>query len=182
MSGSGTVDRLLVLGIDPGSVITGYGAVREDAGKLICVDAGVVKTPSGQPFPERLGTIFRELSAVIAQIGPDAAAVESVFHAKNASSALKLGQARGVAILAAVQAGLPIHEYPPARVKRAVAGAGRADKRQVRMMVETLLGRRFELPDDATDALAVAICHVHAAPLAEKLAAAEVLAGKRRGR
>jgi crossover junction endodeoxyribonuclease RuvC len=162
----------VVFGIDPGSVITGYGAVREEAGKLICVDAGVVKTPSGQPFPQRIGTIYRELCAAIARVGPDEAAVESVFHAK----------ARGVAILAAVEAGLPIHEYPPAKVKRAVAGGGRADKRQVRMMVETLLGQRFDLPDDATDALAVAICHLHAAPLAEKLSAAEAVAQMRRGR
>ncbi len=172
----------IVLGIDPGSVITGYGAVREEGGRLVCVDAGVVKTPSGQPFPDRLATIHRELSAAIGRIAPDEAAVESVFHAKNAATALKLGQARGVAILAAVQAGLPIHEYPPARVKRAVAGAGRADKGQVRMMVETLLGRRFDLPADATDALAVAICHAHAAPLAEKLTAAEAVAQLRRRR
>ena len=172
----------LILGIDPGSVVTGYGAVREDEGKLTCVDAGVVKTPSKQAFPQRLATIHRELSAAIGRIQPDAAAIESVFHAKNASSALKLGQARGAAIVAAVQAGLEIHEYPPAKVKQAVTGAGRADKRQVRMMVETLLGRRFDLPDDATDALAVAICHLHAAPLAEKLTAAEALSQRKRRR
>jgi len=163
----------LVLGIDPGSVTTGYGAVKEEGGRICCVDAGVIRTPSRQPFHQRLQVIFEGLQEVLQRIRPDAAAVESVFHAKHAASALKLGQARGVALLAVVQSGTPLHEYPPARVKQSVTGSGRADKRQVKMMVETLLSQRIDEPEDATDALAVAICHVHAAPLLDRLAAGE---------
>ncbi len=162
----------LVLGIDPGSVITGFGAVRMEGQRLVYVDCGVVRTPSRLPFPDRLSRIYDGLEKVIARIDPDAVALESVFHARHAASALKLGHARGVAMLAVIRAGLPIHEYPPARVKSAVAGSGRADKKQVRMMVETLLGQRLDQPDDASDALAVAICHLHSSPLQDAIAAA----------
>ena len=162
----------LVLGIDPGSVTTGYGAVREQGGGLVYVDAGVIRTPSRQAFHHRLQKIYEGLVEVIERLRPDAAAVENVFHARHAASALKLGQARGVALLAIVQAGVPLHEYPPARVKQSVTGSGRADKQQVKMMVETLLSRQIDAPEDATDALAVAICHIHAAPLLDRLSAA----------
>ena len=161
----------IILGIDPGSVITGYGAVREEGSSLVHVASGVIRTPSKQAFPQRLERIYNGLMEVIAEVRPDTVAVESVFHARHAASALKLGQARGVALLAAVQSDLPIHEYPPAKVKQAVTGSGRADKAQVRMMVETLLGQRIDGPEDATDALAVAICHAHASPLLERMAA-----------
>ncbi len=162
----------IVFGIDPGSIITGYGVISEQGGRLRCLDVGVVKTPSRMAFPERLRRIHEGVAQAIAAAAPDSVAIESVFHAKHASSALKLGQARGVALLAAAQAELPIHEYAPAQVKRAVTGDGRADKDQVRLMVETLLGRTLDFPADATDALAVAICHAHAAPLQDRLAAA----------
>lgn len=168
----------VVLGIDPGSIVTGYGVVTEDGGRLRLLDCGVVKTPSRMAFAERLKRIHEGLVEAIGRSTPDSVAVESVFHAHHASSALKLGQARGVAILAVAQAGLPLHEYAPAQVKRAVTGNGRADKDQVRSMIETLLGRKIDLPDDATDALAVAICHTHASPLQDRLAEA----GMRRGR
>jgi crossover junction endodeoxyribonuclease RuvC len=164
----------IIFGIDPGSVVSGYGAVCEKNGRLICIDAGVVKTPSKLAFPRRLQEIYEGLTEAIERVGPDEAAVESVFHARNAATALKLGQARGVALLAAVRAGLEIHEYAPASVKQAVTGSGRADKKQVKMMVETLLNQRFDLPEDATDALAVAICHLHASPLLDRLASAGV--------
>ena len=172
----------IVFGIDPGSVVTGYGAVSSTGGRLVCVDCGVVKTPSRWAFPDRLKTIHEGLVETIERNQPEAVAVESVFHARHAASALKLGQARGVALLAAAQAGLPIHEYAPAQVKRAVTGSGRADKDQVRQMVETLLGRKIDLPADATDALAVAICHSHASPLADALAAAAARGGGRKRR
>jgi len=162
----------IVIGIDPGSVVSGYGAVREQGGRLTCIDAGVVRTPSKLDFPRRLQEIYEGLTEAIERIGPDEAAVESVFHARNASTALKLGQARGVALLAAINGGLDIHEYAPAKVKQAVTGSGRADKKQVKMMVETLLAQRFDLPEDATDALAVAICHLHASPLLDRIASA----------
>lgn len=169
----------VILGIDPGSIVTGFGAIRADGGHLRYVDCGVIKTPSKMAFIERLKRIHEGLVEVIARIQPSAAAVESVFHARHASSALKLGQARGVALLALAQADLPVQEYAPAQVKRAVTGDGRADKKQVRMMVETLLGRTLDLPADATDALAVAICHGHASPLQDRLAEAAL---GRRGR
>jgi crossover junction endodeoxyribonuclease RuvC len=162
----------VVFGIDPGSVVTGYGVISQEGGRLRYLDCGVIKSPSRLDFPERLRRIHSGLVAAIEEASPDSVAVESVFHAKHASSALKLGQARGVALLAAAQAEKPIHEYAPAQVKRAVTGNGRADKEQVRQMVETLLGRKIDLPADATDALAVAICHAHASPLAEALAEA----------
>jgi len=162
----------VVLGIDPGSVVSGFGVIRIDGSRLTVLDAGVVRTPSKQPFAQRLLKIYEGLVEVIQRTDPDEAAVESVFHARHAASALKLGQARGVALLAVVQAGLPLHEYPPARVKQSVTGDGRAGKDQVKMMVETLLGQRFDLPVDATDALAVAICHAHASPLLDRLAGA----------
>ncbi len=170
----------VVLGIDPGSIVTGYGVVSEDGGHLRCLDVGVVKTPSKMAFAERLKRIHAGLVDAIERTRPDEVAVESVFHARHASSALKLGQARGVAILAVAQADLPLHEYAPAQVKLAVAGSGRADKDQVRAMVETLLGRRIDLPSDATDALAVAICHTHASPLRDRLAEAGMRAGRAR--
>lgn len=160
----------VVLGIDPGSVISGFGVIRVDGSRLTCIEAGVVRTPAKHAFEQRLLKIHEGLVEVIQRVDPDEAAVESVFHAKHAASALKLGQARGVALLAVVQAGLPLSEYPPARVKQAVTGNGRASKDQVKMMVETLLSQRFDLPADATDALAVAICHAHASPLLDALA------------
>ena len=160
----------VVLGIDPGSVISGFGVIRIDGSRLTVIEAGVVRTPARLAFEQRLLKIHEGLVEVIQRSNADEAAVESVFHAKHAASALKLGQARGVALLAVVQAGLPLHEYPPARVKQAVTGNGRAAKDQVKMMVETLLGQRFDLPADATDALAVAICHAHASPLLDRLA------------
>ena len=160
----------VVLGIDPGSVATGYGAITSEGNRLVYVECGVIKTRSRDPFPQRLAEIFDGIRHVVDRLQPQAAAIEAVFHARHASSALKLGHARGVAMLAVVLAGIPLHEYPPAQIKNAVAGTGRADKKQVRMMVETLLGQRFEQPDDATDALATAICHLHASPLRDRLA------------
>jgi crossover junction endodeoxyribonuclease RuvC len=163
----------VILGIDPGSVVSGFGVIRAQGNQLTCIEAGVVRTPSKQAFAQRLLKIHEGLAEVIQRVNPDEVAVESVFHAKHAASALKLGQARGVALLAVVQAGLPLHEYPPARVKQAVTGNGRASKDQVKMMVETLLSQRFDLPADATDALAVAICHAHASPLLDALAGSQ---------
>lgn len=163
----------VVLGLDPGSVISGFGVIRVEGNRLTCIEAGVVRTPAKLAFAQRLLKIHEGLVEVIQRADPDEVAVESVFHAKHAASALKLGQARGVALLAVVQAGLPLSEYPPARVKQAVTGDGRASKEQVKMMVETLLSQRFDLPADATDALAVAICHAHASPLLDALAEAQ---------
>jgi len=153
---------VIVFGIDPGSERTGYGCVESDGRRHRLVRCGAVLAGAGATFPDRLAIIHRELSALIAEHQPACVAIENVFHAVNARSALKLGHARGVAMLAAVEAGLAVFEYTPAEVKRAVVGYGRAEKPQVGQMVKLLLGLdRVPAPHDAADALAVAICHLH---------------------
>ena len=151
-----------IFGIDPGSERTGYGCVETDGRRHVLVASGAIAALASDPFPQRLARIHRELAALLASCRPDCVAVENLFHASNARSALKLGHARGVAILAAVEAGCEIVEYTPAEVKRAVVGYGRAEKQQVQRMVKLLLGLdEPPSPYDAADALAVAICHVH---------------------
>ncbi len=151
-----------IFGIDPGSNRTGYGCVETDGSRHRIVISGAISAPALAPFPERLLNIHSRLAALLAECRPDCVAIESLFHAANARSALKLGHARGVAVLAAVEAGLPVAEYTPAEVKRAVVGYGRAEKHQVQEMVKLLLGlAALPSPHDAADALAVAICHVH---------------------
>ena len=155
---------MLVLGIDPGTAITGYGLVHENDEGLALVECGVITTPADQPLPQRLQTIYRGLAAIIGQHRPDQVAVEELFFSRNVRTALSVGQARGVVLLAAAEAGLPLHEYKPLEVKQTVAGYGGADKRQVQEMVRLLL-RLEEIPepDDAADAVAVAVCHIHSA-------------------
>ena len=155
-----------IVGIDPGSERTGYGCVETDGRRHRLVTCGAITAAAGDAFPARLARIHRELLVLLAKTRPDCVAVESVFHAVNARSALKLGHARGVALLAAVESGCTIVEYTPAEVKRAVVGYGRAEKRQVQQMIKLLLGlAQPPTPYDASDALAVAICHVHSASL-----------------
>jgi crossover junction endodeoxyribonuclease RuvC len=150
-----------IFGIDPGSARTGYGCVETDGRRHRLVTCGAICAPAGDPFPQRLARIHRELSVLLAACDPDCVAIESLFHAANVSSALKLGHARGVAMLAAVEAGCALVEYTPAEVKRAVVGYGRAEKHQVQQMVKLLLGlHAAPAPHDAADALAVAICHL----------------------
>jgi len=151
-----------VFGIDPGSERTGYGCVETDGRRHHLVTCGAIAASAGDSFPHRLARIHRELSACLAKCRPECVVVENLFYASNARSALKLGHARGVALLAAVEAGCEVFEYTPAEVKRAVVGYGRADKRQVQQMIKLLLGLdKAPSPHDAADALAVAICHVH---------------------
>lgn len=157
-----------VLGIDPGSRITGYGIVEQLGSRLIHVDNGAIFTDSAQDFPGRLKSIFDGLSTVIAEYGPDEVAVENVFLSNNAQSALKLGQARGAAIVAAVHAGLPVAEYSALQVKQAVVGRGKAQKEQVQKMLTALLGLPEVAQADASDALAVAVCHIHSHGLARQ--------------
>ncbi len=157
-------DDLRVLGIDPGTAITGYGIVEGEGDSLTLVTYGAITTPANQPLPQRLQQIYRQLQALIAEWHPQSAAVEELFFSKNARTALVVGHARGVALLAIADAGLPIQEYKPAEVKQAVAGYGGAPKDQVQGMVQLLLGLEdIPRPDDAADALAVAICHFHSA-------------------
>jgi crossover junction endodeoxyribonuclease RuvC len=168
-----------VFGIDPGSERTGYGCVETDGRRHRMLACGAIAARPADSFPDRLARIHRELTSLLADLRPDCVAVESLFHAANARSALRLGHARGVALLAAVEAGCELVEYTPAEVKRAVVGYGRADKRQVQQMVALLLGLPVApAPYDAADALAVAICHVHSRPLAgPRVAAGKAGAG-----
>ena len=155
---------MLVLGIDPGTAITGYGLVREDDEGLTLVRCGVITTPADQLLPQRLQAIYRGLAAIIGQHRPDQVAVEELFFSRNVRTALSVGQARGVVLLAAAEADLPLHEYKPLEVKQTVAGYGGADKRQVQEMVRMLLNlEQVPEPDDAADAVAVAVCHIHSA-------------------
>lgn len=150
-----------VLGIDPGSCITGYGIVEQQGSRLVHVDNGAIFTDSAADFPGRLKRIFDGLTEVIAEFRPDEVAVENIFFASNAQSALKLGQARGAAIVAAVHAGLAVAEYSALQVKQAVVGQGKAEKGQVQKMLMVLLGLPEIAQADASDALAVAICHIN---------------------
>ena len=154
-----------ILGIDPGSRVTGYGVIDSDGRRSVHVASGCVRMKDA-PFPARLGMIYRRLSAVIADHRPEAFAIEQVFMARNAASALKLGQARGAAICAGVNYGLEVYEYAPRSVKQALVGGGGADKGQVQHMVRVILSLSEEMAEDQSDALAVAICHAHTWPAA----------------
>lgn len=150
-----------VLGLDPGSVRTGWGIVELNGPRAKGIAAGVIRVRDKDPLPKRLHAIFDGVTTVIAAHRPQAVAVEDIFFAKYPQAALILGHARGVALLAAEQAGLPITAYPPAVVKRAIVGSGRAEKSQVAQLVGALLGLA-ELPaEDATDALAIALTHLN---------------------
>jgi crossover junction endodeoxyribonuclease RuvC len=168
-----------VFGIDPGSERTGYGCVETDGSRHRIVVCGAISSPALASFPDKLLRIHSQLSAILADCRPACAAIENVFYSVNARSALKLGHARGVAMLAAVEAGIPVFEYTPAEIKRAVVGYGRADKPQVQQMIKLLLGlAEVPSPHDAADALAVAICHVHAQPPSHALGAMQPTRGK----
>jgi len=168
-----------IFGIDPGSDRTGYGCVETDGSRHRIVLCGAITTPSLASFPAKLLTIHSRLAALLGECRPDCVAIENLFHAVNVRSALKLGHARGVAMLAAVEAGLPVVEYTPAEIKRAVVGYGRAEKHQVQQMVKLILGlAAAPSPHDAADALAVAICHVHSQ--APERCAAEIGTARRK--
>lgn len=154
-----------VLGIDPGSFYTGYGVVKFESQRFIAMDYGTIKLSRDMPLPDRLGLIYRELEAVILRSKPSWVAIEDVFFARNARSALQLGQARGAAILAAVNAGIPVFSYSALEVKQAVVGYGRATKEQVIAMVKRLLSIRESLDSHTSDAIALAICHINSARL-----------------
>jgi crossover junction endodeoxyribonuclease RuvC len=151
-----------IFGIDPGSERTGYGCVERSGSRHHLVLCGSLAAPASATFPERLQHIHQGLVALLAECRPDCVVVESIFHAKNVRSALKLAHARGIALLAASEAGLCVHEYAPTEIKRAVVGYGRAEKPQVGQMVKLLLGlEAAPSPHDAADAVAIAICHIH---------------------
>ena len=149
-----------ILGIDPGSRITGYGVIETDGVRSRHLGSGRIRTISGA-FPDRLGEIFSGLREVLAEWQPQEVAIEQVFVSRNASSALKLGQARGAAISAVVTLELPVFEYTPAAVKQGLVGNGRAEKEQVQHMVRVILGMQGKMTLDESDALAIALCHAH---------------------
>ncbi|MCS7325673.1 MAG: crossover junction endodeoxyribonuclease RuvC [Anaerolineae bacterium] len=154
---------MIVLGVDPGLATTGYGIVREQRdGSLDALAYGIIETPKGFTLPQRLAALHDQLRTLIAKWQPNAAAIESLFFATNARTAMSVGQARGVVLLTLHQAGLSIAEYTPLQVKQTVSGYGQADKQQMQRMVQLLLRLpTLPRPDDAADALAVAITHVH---------------------
>ena len=168
----------IILGVDPGSRLTGYGVIAADGRQWTYVDSGCILMNSAQGIPERALCIFKGLSEVIAQWQPTQASVEQVFMSNNADSALKLGQARGAALAALGNAGLVVHEYSARQIKQSVVGTGAADKTQVQHMVMRLLNLTESPQADAADALAAALCHAHAGTNMLKLA----ITGMRRGR
>jgi crossover junction endodeoxyribonuclease RuvC len=150
-----------VLGIDPGSLVTGFGVVEKRRNDVLHIQHGEIKVTGKGSLPSFLVAIYEQLMAVIGQTKPDVVAIEDIFYGKNVKSLIKQGQARGVAILAGSHSGLPVFEYSPLEVKKAVVGYGRAEKSQVQAMIKAILQLKETPRADAADALAVAICHAH---------------------
>ena len=167
----------IVIGIDPGSRITGYGVIETDRDRAIYIASGCIRTKS-KAFPERLKEIFQGIQTVVSEYKPDEFAIEQVFMSKNADSALKLGHARGAAICAVALDDMPVFEYSARQVKQAVVGKGGADKNQVQHMVKILLNLHGQLQEDAGDALGVALCHAHHQQTASRLGIEGRLAGR----
>jgi crossover junction endodeoxyribonuclease RuvC len=158
------------IGIDPGTAIMGWGIVDEQGGQLTLVDFGALTTSSKEPQPARLATLYAGLQELLARYRPEHAAIEELFFGKNVNTAITVGQARGIALLALQQAEVHIHEYKPLAVKQAVSGYGGADKRQMQEMVRmTLRLDSIPRPDDAADALAIAVCHAYTAPMLRRI-------------
>ncbi len=160
-----------VLGIDPGTVTIGYGVVDSKDGEISLVDCGALTTPARSPSAERLASLYSSLSEIVLRYQPDAVAVEQPFVAKNVSSALAIGKAEAIAILAAANRGIPTYEYTPAQIKQRVANYGASSKEQIQEMVRLQLGlSEVPEPNDAADALAVALCHLSETHLSNLLA------------
>lgn len=168
----------ITLGIDPGTAILGYGVISGDTDPRL-VDAGAIQTDAGTPMPERLLILHREVGSLIEEFRPDVMAIEKLFFWRNVTTAIDVGQARGVVLLAAAQAGVEIAEYSPSEVKFAISGYGKAEKKQMQEMVRLILNLpHAPQPDDAADALAIAICHAQTAPFANRVAAQRAQAGE----
>ncbi|NLA58771.1 MAG: crossover junction endodeoxyribonuclease RuvC [Firmicutes bacterium] len=164
---------MLILGIDPGTAITGYGLVKADGNRLTPLEYGALRTRARDDTATRLSNLHGDLCSLLKETQPDVVAVEQLFFNTNVTTALAVGQARGVILLAAAQAGIHIVEYTPLQVKQTVTGNGRATKEQVGFMVKALLGlKAIPRPDDVSDALAIAICHAHMDSTLKKLAQA----------
>lgn len=160
---------MLVLGVDPGTAITGFGFVRREGQRLAAVEYGAIRTPAGLQLAERLRQIFTDLTQLLTEYQPDCVAVEKLFFNRNTTTAMAVGQARGVVLLAAARNGIPVAEYAPQEIKQAATGLGRSGKGQVGYMVQALLGLpSVPTPDDVCDALAVAICHLNRSVAGER--------------
>lgn len=153
---------MIILGIDPGYAIVGYGVIKYESNRFTVLDYGAVTTPAGMPFVERLEIIYDELNVIMAKFKPEAMAIEKLFYNTNQKTVIDVAQARGVTVLAAKKNGLSMFEYTPLQVKQSVVGYGRAEKKQVQEMTRVILKlEKIPKPDDTADALAMAICHAH---------------------
>ncbi len=154
--------KMIILGIDPGYAIVGYGVINYEANRFQVLDYGAITTPAGMPFVERLDVIYKDLNMLLAKYRPQAMAIEKLFYNTNAKTVIDVAQARGVTVLAAYQNNAEIFEYTPLQVKQSVVGYGRAEKKQVQEMTRVILNlEKVPKPDDTADALAMAICHAH---------------------
>ena len=159
-----------ILGIDPGYAILGYGIIELTGNHFSVCDYGAVTTDANQDMPDRLKYLYQELMEIIARFKPDVVAIEALFFNKNTKTALLVGQARGIAVLCGANSGLAVFDYTPLQVKQGIVGYGRADKKQVQIMVKTILNlAEVPKPDDTADALAVAICHGHSMQYQNKI-------------
>ncbi|NLT20014.1 MAG: crossover junction endodeoxyribonuclease RuvC [Syntrophomonadaceae bacterium] len=153
---------MIILGIDPGTATTGYGVIESSGNKCMLIDYGVITTPSDAPMEQRLCMINNKIEQLIIQYSPEVMAIEQIFYHKNAKTVISVAQSRGVAVFTGASNGLQVCEYTPLQVKKAVVGYGTADKRQVQLLVQKILVmKEMPKPDDAADALAIAICHAH---------------------
>jgi crossover junction endodeoxyribonuclease RuvC len=151
---------MIILGVDPGTIVTGYGIIELKKNKLSHITCGIIKLSASQSLPEKLKIIYTELEVLIKRYKPDEFAIETAFYGKNIQSAMKIGYARGVSLLAAVNNNLPVGEYAPGEIKKAVVGRGSASKEQVAFMIKTLLNlKKLKMKSDESDALAIAVCH-----------------------
>ncbi|TCJ16969.1 crossover junction endodeoxyribonuclease RuvC [Rubrobacter taiwanensis] len=162
---------MTVLGVDPGTARMGWGVVRQEGRKLRYLDHGTITTPAGWIMPRRLNRLFESVTELVRSFRPDAVAIEELFFNTNVTTAITVGQARGMAILAAYRCGAEVYEYTPLQVKQAITSYGRADKRQVQEMVRTLLNlKEIPRPDDAADGLAIAVCHAFSTRMNARMA------------
>ena len=178
-------EEMRILGIDPGYALMGYGIIEKKGNQFTVCDYGSISTEAGAPMPQRLKFLYSSLMDIIAQWQPEEAAIEELFYNTNAKTVINVGQSRGVAVLACVNSGLEIREYTPLQIKQALAGYGRAEKKQVQQMVKTILHlEKVPKPDDTADALAVAVCHGNSCGAAARMSQAieKALAAEKRGK
>lgn len=161
---------MIIMGVDPGFAITGYGVIQYENNKMSLLDVGAVNTKAGELFTWRLLQIDEKLTEIIERYKPDAFAIEELFFNNNAKTAIAAAQGRGVAVMAAVKSGVPVYEYTPLQVKQSVAGYGRADKNQIQQMIKTIFHMdKIIKPDDAADAVAIAVCHAFSSKFAKRV-------------